>query len=57
MHYSHASHHLIAIYALGASGPLIDAAYQTHVKYMRPAFDSPEPVSVTNFWEHLGKRE
>ncbi|KAI0667401.1 hypothetical protein C8Q78DRAFT_982173 [Trametes maxima] len=55
--HNHASHHLVAIYALGAGGPLIDAAYQTHAVYMRPAFDSPEPITEKNVWLHLGKRE
>ncbi|KAI0739605.1 hypothetical protein C8Q80DRAFT_1222014 [Daedaleopsis nitida] len=55
--HNHASHHLLAIYALGAGGPLIEEAYQTHVVYMRPAFKSPEPVNEKNFWKHVGKRE
>ena len=55
--YSHASHHLVAIYAMGAAGPLIEAAYQTHVVYMKPAFESPEKITEENFWKHLGKRE
>lgn len=54
---SHASHHLVAIYAMGAGGPLIEEAYQTHVVYMKPAFESPEPITEDNFWKHLGKRE
>ncbi|PIL32612.1 hypothetical protein GSI_05315 [Ganoderma sinense ZZ0214-1] len=55
--HNHASHHLVAIYALGASGPLIEAAYKTHVAYMRPAFESPEPITEGTFWKHLGQRE
>ncbi|KAH9895753.1 hypothetical protein C8Q73DRAFT_644436 [Cubamyces lactineus] len=55
--HNHASHHLVAIYALGAGGPLIEAAYQTHVAYMRPAFEAPEPINEKNFWVNLGKRE
>ncbi|KAI0367931.1 hypothetical protein BV20DRAFT_534637 [Pilatotrama ljubarskyi] len=55
--HNHASHHLVAIYAMGAGGPLIEAAYQTHVAYMRPAFQSPEPIDDKSFWLHLGKRE
>ncbi|TBU44557.1 hypothetical protein BD309DRAFT_862019 [Dichomitus squalens] len=55
--HNHASHHLVAIYALGANSTLIEAAYQTHVVYMRPAFESPEPVNATNFWKHLGKHD
>ncbi|RDX50762.1 hypothetical protein OH76DRAFT_440647 [Lentinus brumalis] len=55
--HNHASHHLVAIYAMGAGGPLIEEAYQTHVVYMNPAFESPEPITEDNFWKHLGKRE
>ena len=54
---SHTSHHLVAIYAMGARGELIEQAYQTHIVYMRPAFKSPEPITDENFWKHLGKRE
>ncbi|EMD35787.1 hypothetical protein CERSUDRAFT_115740 [Gelatoporia subvermispora B] len=55
--HNHASHHMVAIFALGASGPLIEAAYDTHVAYMRPAYPSPEAISETNFYEHLGERD
>ncbi|RPD56818.1 hypothetical protein L226DRAFT_492010 [Lentinus tigrinus ALCF2SS1-7] len=55
--HNHASHHLVAIYAMGAGGPLIEEAYQTHVVYMKPAFESPEPITAENFRKHLGKRE
>ncbi|KAI0357098.1 hypothetical protein OH77DRAFT_1422596 [Trametes cingulata] len=55
--HNHAAHHLVAIYAMGAGGPLIEAAYQTHVAYMRPAFQSPESIDEKSFWRHLGKRE
>ena len=39
---SHAAHHLLAIYAMGAPKKLLEAAYETHVVYQRPAFPSPE---------------
>ena len=39
---SHATHHLLAIYAMGAPASLLDAAYHTHVVYQRPAFAPPE---------------
>ena len=42
---------------MGARGELIEQAYQTHIVYMRPAFESPEPITEENFWKHLGKRE
>ena len=42
---------------MGASGPLLEAAYDTHVAYMRPSFESPEAITDENFWKHLGKKE
>ncbi|KAI0822157.1 hypothetical protein BC628DRAFT_1340970 [Trametes gibbosa] len=54
--HNHASHHLVAIYGLGASGPLIEAAYETHVAYMLPALESPERLDEKSFWAHLGEQ-
>ena len=51
--YSHLTHHLIAIYGLGASTPLIEAANETHM-YQKPAFASPSPITEENFIEHIG---
>ncbi|KAI0085243.1 hypothetical protein BDY19DRAFT_1059708 [Irpex rosettiformis] len=39
--HNHASHHLLAIYALGANKELLEAAYATHVAYMKPAIFPP----------------
>lgn len=50
-------HHLLALYALGAPGPVISAAYQaTHLDHMRVAFVAPEQVTITddNFTDYLG---
>jgi hypothetical protein len=44
---------MLAIYALGASPQIIEDAYKTH-DYLKPAFDSPEPITDKNFTEHLG---
>jgi len=55
--YSHASHHLICIWAMGANGPLIDAAYATHYEYMRPAFESPGPITHDNYNAHVGDQK
>jgi hypothetical protein len=43
---SHSSHHLLAIYALGANKQLLEAAYATHVAYMKPAFPPPEEKKI-----------
>jgi hypothetical protein len=55
--FSHAAHHVLAIYALGASAPVIDAAYQTHVVYQRPAVPSPAAITAETFHAHLGQSE
>lgn len=51
---SHAAHHVLAIWALGAPGPVIEAAYATHCEYQRPAFASPTPINNHNLYKHLG---
>lgn len=54
---SHSAHHLLAIYALGAPGPVISAAYKdTHLDHMRVAFVPPNKVTITddNFTDYLG---
>ncbi|KAG6329702.1 hypothetical protein ID866_9386 [Astraeus odoratus] len=55
--HNHSMHHLLAIYALGAPGPVISAAYQdTHLDHLRVAFIAPENVVITddNFTDYLG---
>ncbi|CAL1702716.1 unnamed protein product [Somion occarium] len=52
--HNHASHHLLAIYALGADRKLLQTAYQTHVIYQRPSFPSPGEITVENWKDHLG---
>lgn len=46
---------MLAIYALGASAPVIDAAYQTHVAYQQPTVASPGVITTENFNDHLGQ--
>ena len=50
---SHVTHHVLAIYGLGASPQIIEDAYETH-DYLKPAFESPDPITEKNFAEHLG---
>jgi hypothetical protein len=52
-YHNHAAHHILAIYGLGASPDIIADAYKRH-DYLKPAFDSPEPITDENFVEHLG---
>jgi len=55
--HDHASHHLLAIWAMGAQGPVIEAAYQTHCEFQTPAFDSPGSIDHGNLWDHLGNQK
>ncbi|OAX38705.1 hypothetical protein K503DRAFT_677249, partial [Rhizopogon vinicolor AM-OR11-026] len=52
--HNHAAHHLLAIWAMGASANIILSAYETHCQYQRPAFDSPSNITRHNFNEYLG---
>lgn len=51
---SHAAHHAISIYAMGANAELLDAAYATHKEIQLVAFTSPGTIDSNNFSEHLG---
>ncbi|KAI9455663.1 hypothetical protein BJY52DRAFT_1121741, partial [Lactarius psammicola] len=53
--HNHASHHVLAIYALGASPELIrDVYYKTHLPKLLPTLASPGLITEENFTEHLG---
>ncbi|KAL4064618.1 hypothetical protein J3A83DRAFT_4101231 [Scleroderma citrinum] len=52
--HNHAAHHLLSIWAMGASGAVIDAAYATHYEYQRQAFESPGHITHGNYSKHLG---
>ena len=44
----------ISVWALGANGSVIHAGYNKDINYEKPAFKSPEEITVQNFNEHLG---
>ncbi|KAG1846939.1 hypothetical protein C8R48DRAFT_576583, partial [Suillus tomentosus] len=48
------THRALAIYALGGSGPVIEAFYKRDIKIQRDAFVSPHPITAHNFVDHLG---
>ncbi|KAF8260911.1 hypothetical protein EI94DRAFT_1705947 [Lactarius quietus] len=53
--HNHSTHHVLAIYALGASPELIrDVYYKVHLPKLKPSFTSPGPIVEENFTEHLG---
>ena len=50
---SHATHHVLAVYALGGNAATINAAYGTQIAFQREAIPSPEPITKHNWKEHL----
>lgn len=52
--HNHNAHHILAIWALGASKEIIEAVYREDVPAQRPAIKSPGPISSANFNAHLG---
>ncbi|KAI0262052.1 hypothetical protein BC834DRAFT_892812 [Gloeopeniophorella convolvens] len=52
--HNHAAHHVLAIYALGASPQRIEEAYRAQSS-LTPTISSPESITDANFVEHLGK--
>ncbi|KAH9849119.1 hypothetical protein C2E23DRAFT_862163 [Lenzites betulinus] len=55
--HNHTSHHLLALYHLGANSETIKAAYATHTSYQRKAYESPGAISRDNFHEHLADED
>ncbi|EED83859.1 predicted protein [Postia placenta Mad-698-R] len=52
---SHASHHLLAIFALGGPAPVFDAIFDVQLTRTLPAITSPGQITSQNFYEHLGE--
>ncbi|KAJ8519189.1 hypothetical protein ONZ45_g3842 [Pleurotus djamor] len=52
--HNHVSHHILAIWSLGANSEVIEAAYKSNCEYLRAASKSDEPVTEENFFDHLG---
>jgi hypothetical protein len=50
---SHATHHVLALYTLGASPEIIEDAYKTAHDYLLPVIKTPGPITENNFGEHL----
>ncbi|KAG6329703.1 hypothetical protein ID866_9387, partial [Astraeus odoratus] len=52
--HNHVPHHLLALWAMGACAPVLEASYTHHCEYQRPAFESPGHITQSNFYKHLG---
>ncbi|EIW74935.1 hypothetical protein CONPUDRAFT_140309 [Coniophora puteana RWD-64-598 SS2] len=55
--HNHITHRALALYALGAPGPLIQAYYDYDGNLQRPAFRSPGEITKENFVEHLADED
>ncbi|KAJ3572059.1 hypothetical protein NP233_g3334 [Leucocoprinus birnbaumii] len=56
-YHNHSMHQAIANWSLGVDGAVIKAAYELHSEEQRPAFESPEPITESNFEKHLGNEK
>ncbi|KAJ8463757.1 hypothetical protein ONZ45_g17473 [Pleurotus djamor] len=52
--HNHTTHHILAIWALGANSEVIEAAYKSNCEYQLAAFKSEGPITEANFLKHLG---
>ncbi|KAG9118339.1 hypothetical protein FRC07_007201, partial [Ceratobasidium sp. 392] len=52
--HNHLSHHLFAAYGIGAPPSILQAAFDEHASYQRPAFKSPEKITRENWTKFLG---
>lgn len=52
--HNHMTHYLLALWGLGADSEIIKAAYASESAFQAPAYESPEPITVDNFHNHLG---
>ncbi|KAM6493037.1 Protein of unknown function (DUF4243) domain containing protein [Amanita muscaria] len=55
--HNHIAHRILAVWAVGADGSVIEAGYKTDSTYQRPNFASPTAITSENFREHLTKAE
>ncbi|KAF9019801.1 hypothetical protein BDZ89DRAFT_1072726 [Hymenopellis radicata] len=55
--HNHVSHHVLAIWALGANKDLIQAAYKYDIPIQKPVIKPPGVVDESNFNDHLGAEE
>ncbi|KAF8915039.1 hypothetical protein CPB85DRAFT_1218283 [Mucidula mucida] len=55
--HNHVSHHVLAIWALGANKDLIQAAYKYDIPIQKPAIKPPGVINELNFNDHLGVEE
>ncbi|KAG7087842.1 hypothetical protein E1B28_013780 [Marasmius oreades] len=52
--HNHISHHVLAVWAMGAHKDIISMGYKKNEHMMKPRRSSPEPITQENFNDHLG---
>ncbi|KAF9263179.1 hypothetical protein L218DRAFT_902653 [Marasmius fiardii PR-910] len=52
--HNHITHHVLAVWAMGAHKDTIQMGYEKNEQMMRPRGTSPEPITQKNFNDHLG---
>ncbi|KAF8332470.1 hypothetical protein F5887DRAFT_996977 [Amanita rubescens] len=52
--HNHSAHRILAVWALGADGAIIQAGYDTDSSYLKEMYPSPNPITIENFKDHLG---
>ncbi|KAG8742800.1 hypothetical protein FRC10_000910 [Ceratobasidium sp. 414] len=58
MHFhNHLPHHLFAAYGIGAPPSVLQAAFDHHASYQRPAYKSPESITRENWTKFLGNED
>ncbi|ESK89771.1 hypothetical protein Moror_16833 [Moniliophthora roreri MCA 2997] len=52
--HNHITHHLLAIWAMGADGDIIRRVYDHDIQIQRPIGSSPEVITKENVYKHVG---
>ncbi|KAG8706831.1 hypothetical protein FRC09_002178 [Ceratobasidium sp. 395] len=55
--HNHLTHHLFAAYSIGAPSSVLQAAFDEHASYQRPAYKSPEKITHENWIKFLGNED
>ncbi|KAL0948373.1 hypothetical protein HGRIS_010955 [Hohenbuehelia grisea] len=55
--HNHTTHHLLALWSLGADANVLKAAYTSNCEWLLPAVTPPGAITKDNFKDHLGKHE
>ncbi|CCL99026.1 uncharacterized protein FIBRA_01035 [Fibroporia radiculosa] len=54
--HNHTSHHLLAVFAMGAPAPLFEEIFGDHAQRTLPTLESPGVITKDNFYDHIGDR-